>query len=95
MLRFLITIIMVLVSAVLAPASALRANDTMESWKSSSVEERAALLESLLGKRSRDAESANILKCLNETSDIPAHTDLQITDVVKACGSPKNAGQPV
>ena len=80
---------------VFAPASALQANDTMTSWKHSTAKERTSLLERLLGTPSGDAQNVNILKCLDETSNIPAHTDLQIAEVMKACRSPGNAGQPV
>lgn len=95
MSRLLVTITMLSLSVVFAPASALQGNDTMKSWKNSSATERSKLLGRLLGKSPGDAETTNILKCLNETSGIPAHTDLHIADVVKACSSPENAGQPV
>lgn len=95
MRRLLVTILTLSLAAVFAPASALQANDTMTSWKQSSAAARSKLLELLLGKPSGDAETASILKCLNETSNIPAHTDLQIADVVKACRSSEDAGQPV
>ena len=95
MRKFIITITILSLSAVLAPASALQANDTMTTWKNSSTKERSELLKRLLGKHSGGDESANILKCVNETSNISAHNDLTIADVVKTCGSPENAGQPV
>lgn len=72
---------------------ALQANDTMKSWKTSAPEERATLLDQFLGKQSYNA--AEIIKCLNETSEISGHSELQIAEVVKFCTSSERREQPV
>ena len=92
MRRLLITFVMLSSAAVVTPASALQANDTMNAWKSSSEKDRAELLEQILGK---DAASAAIAKCMNETSKTPGHTDLQIDEVAKVCASSGKAERPV
>ena len=96
MRKLLMTMTMLTVSAGGPPAYALQANDTMKAWRNASSKERSELLEQLLGKHaSGDAESAKTLKCLNETSMIPGHVDLQIQEVAQACSAAGNAGQPV
>ncbi len=91
--RLLITIILLSSSAMITPASALQADDTMNAWKHSSETERSELLKQLLGDR--DAGNAGLLKCMDETSKTPGHMDLAIGDVAKVCASAGNAEQPV
>ena len=76
-----------------APAFALNADDTMSVWKHSSERERSELLKQVLGERYGD--DARILKCMDETSKTPGHTDLNIADVAKVCASAGNTEQPV
>lgn len=78
---------------VATPAFALNADDTMSSWKHASEKERSELLKQVLGERYGD--DARILRCMDETSKTPGHTDLNIADVAKVCASAGNTEQPV
>lgn len=93
MRRLLVTIILLSVFAVIMPAFALQADDTMNAWKHSSEKEHSELLKQLFGDK--DAGNAGLLKCMDETSKTPGHTDLSIGDVAKVCASAGNTDQPV
>ena len=93
MRRLLITTILLSSSAMIAPAFALQADDTMAAWKHSTETERSEFLRQLFGEK--DAGSAGLLKCMDETSKTPGHTDLAIGDVAKVCASAGKAEQPV
>ncbi len=93
MRRLLVTIILLSVSAMITPAFALQADDTMNAWKHSSEKEHSELLKQLFGNRS--AGNAGLLKCMDETSNTPGHTDLNIGDVAKVCASAGKTDQPV
>ena len=91
MRRFLIIIAAV---AAAGPALALEASDTMKAWTQASAGERTELLTQLLGQHG-GAQGASIRKCLDEASNIPGHADLQISEIVKFCGSAKTDSDPV
>lgn len=84
---------LLLSSAMIAPAFALEAGDTMQAWKHSTGPERSALLEKILGKEI--AGNAKVARCMDETATTPGHTDLRIDEVAKVCAMPGNLGQPV
>lgn len=92
MRRVLITILLLSSSAAVAPAFALQTDDVMSAWKASSEKERSDLLKQLFGDR--ESENARIRQCMDETSKIPGHTDLNIGDVAKVCAT-AGAGEPV
>ena len=92
-MRRLIPLMMLSWSAMVAPAFALEATDTMAAWKHASDKDRLNLLEQLLGNR--EAVSAGVIKCMDETSKTPGHSDLQVGDVAKVCASTRNDEQPV
>lgn len=93
MRSFLLLSALLLSGATLTPALALDAGDTMQAWKSATNEERAALLEALLGKGA--AANAKVARCMTDTSNTPGHSDLPIGEVAKVCAASGNDEQPV
>ena len=84
---------MLLSCATPSAAFALQADDTMQAWKTASSDERAHLLEEILG-RAAAARTATS-RCMNETSMTPGHADLSIGEVAKVCAMPSKTDQPV
>ena len=93
MRRLLVTVVMLSSAAMLGPALALEASDTMKAWKNASDKDRSELLEQVIGKDA--AQSAGVAKCMNETSVTPGHSDLPIGEVAKVCASSGKSEQPV
>ena len=94
-MRGLLITLLILVSSfyTITPTLALGADDTMNAWKHSSEKERSELLNELF--KNRTFEKGGLLKCMDQTSETPGHTDLSIGDVAKVCASAGNAEQPV
>ncbi len=94
-MRGLLITLLILVSLYNTSTSALAlgADDTMNAWKHSSEKERSELLNQLF--KDRTFEKSGLLKCMDETSKTPGHTDLSIGDVAKVCASAGNVDQPV
>ena len=81
---------LLLIDGTMGPALALEPDAPMQAWKSASPDERAKVLEQILGK-----PGVGVADCMDETSVAPGHAQLPITEVAKACASTKKAGQPI
>ena len=93
MRTFLVPVITTLSMAMVLPALALQAEDSMRVWKNTPSKERNELLEQILGKE--QAGRASVLKCMDETSTTPGHSDLPIGEVAKVCATAGKSEQPV
>lgn len=91
MRRVLIAAVLLWSPVLIAPASALQADDTMSTWKNASDADRAELLKRLPNGTDKPA----IRRCMDETSSVPGHADLAIAEVAKICAKSEGAGQPV
>lgn len=67
------------------PVFALDAGDTMQAWAEASTADKDNLLRKLGASSGVNAARNRVRSCLDETSKTTGHSNLQISEVAKAC----------